>query len=157
MTKELGRLDEAIELFDRAIERTSGERHPAIRTEWARALVDKADILVDVGREQEAFVIIGDVLREFAGDRSNLAIQDEITRATELKGYTLAWSGRCDEARAFRDEIATCYGVILGAAVTTAVMNGLYNRAEELSTANHGVEALELIRNVRTALKIFNQ
>ncbi len=131
-----GSLDGALYFADKSLKAAT-----ATDEQIAMALGGKAQLLLELGRTDEAIAVYDTVVKRF-GDRQEIALLEQVAVALFNKGVALGQQNKPDEAIAAYDEVVKRVGNRQEIALLEPVAKALFNRGTALGQQNKPGEAI---------------
>lgn len=128
---QLGRVEEAIAVYDELVSRAGGSRQLGLRENAVRALFNKGARLARLDRLDEA-IAVWDLLVSRYADDPEPSMSEAVGRAMVNKGIALAELNRQAEAIAVLDEVVSRWGDERDPALRARAVKALLNKATAL-------------------------
>lgn len=128
---------EALPLYDEALKRTEGTDEK-LRETAAKAQLQKANVLRDLNRNDDAMALCADLIKGVAA----AAMPVPVAGALFTMADTLATLGRQDEALPLYDEVVQRFGASTDAAVRPVVAGALFSKSMLLRFKSRTQEAV---------------
>ena len=141
--REKNRLEEALSVFDEAVDRYGESTQPHLLVLAAKALIRKGEIFHALGRAEEALATCEEVDRRYGGNEAP-AVSETVAAALLNKGVALALRNRGSEAIAACDEVVRRYGGSETPDILESVAKALVNKAGLLLTMTRPREAVHV-------------
>lgn len=134
---------EALPCYDEALKRTEGTDEK-LRETAARAQLQKANVLRDLNRSDDAMSLCADLIKSIAA----AAMPVPVAGALFTMADTLATLGRQDEALPLYDEVVQRFGSSAEAAIKPIVAGALFSKSMLLRFKNRTQEALDTYEEI---------
>jgi tetratricopeptide (TPR) repeat protein len=103
---QLGRNEQAIDAYDRLVNRVGGSSELGLRENAVRALFNKGASLQGLERREEAIAVFDDLIGEYEDDADPI-VREAVGKALVNKGIALAELNRTTEAMDVLDDVIT--------------------------------------------------
>ena len=144
---QLNRTEEAIAVYNEAVQRYGTATEPALRERVARALVNKGFVLGQLKRSEEAIAVCDEVVQRY-GTAIEPALRERVAGALANKGFALGQLKRSEETIAVCDEMVQRYGTATEPALREQVAQALFNKGVRLGQLNRSEEAIAVYDEV---------
>lgn len=140
----LNRHEEALKLFEAVGSKADGG-NPKMREVVARALLQKANLLRDMGRGDESIAVCDSILKNYDGAQ---ALAVPVAGALYSKAQALGSAGRQDEAMALYDTIVQRFTSSSDGTLKPLVAGALFSKAMTMRINNRNDAAMELYEEI---------
>lgn len=147
---QLGRGDEAIEVYDELVSRAGGSRELGLRENAVRALFNKGARLRGLDRREEAIAVYDELVKRYSGD-SEPTMREAVGKAMVNKGIALAELNRLSEAIAVLDDVIERWHDSTDPVLRERAAKALLNKAGALIQLGRSGEARLAYEKVTTA------
>jgi tetratricopeptide (TPR) repeat protein len=137
----VGRLEEAVGVYDQVVDRFGDATEPKLRRQVAKALIDKGRTLDALGRWEEAVGVYDQVVDRF-DDTTEPDMREHVANALRHKRSALSELSRPEEAIGVYDQVVDRFGDATEPELRTKVANALIHKGLTLDAQERRKEAI---------------
>ena len=141
--REKNRLEEALSVFDEAVDRYGESTRPHLLVVAAKALIRKGEIFHALGRTEEALATCEEVDRRYGGNEAP-AVSETVAAALLNKGVALEALSRTQEVLSANEEVLRRFGASENPGIRTTVAKALCGKAITLGNMSRLQDALQV-------------